>query len=45
MKLDEIWQKIPPNQRLVVQRAARLEWAAKCAEEKDILGWGMALMP
>lgn len=30
---------------LAMQRGARLEWAAQCAREKDILGWGKALMP
>lgn len=42
---EALWERIPKHQRSVVQRAARLEWAARCAEEKDILGWGMALMP
>ncbi len=42
---EALWAQIPKDQRTVVQRAARLEWAAKCAEEKDILGWGQALMP
>lgn len=34
-----------PEQRLEINRQARIEMARRCAAEKDILGWGKALFP
>lgn len=36
---------LPETDRIVLRRAARLEWADMCAKEGDVLGWGMAVFP
>src|SRR6478672_3094859 len=41
LRLEDLTQE----QRYLLRRGARLEWAEACAKSGDILGWSKALMP